>query len=379
MKGKKGFVGVCRNVISKFTWKVGDRLPIEKKSEELLCDAAHVHASDIHFVPQREQGIIKYRVDGHLHTVEVVPYELFERLIAHFKFMAGMDIGERRKPQDGAMDVMVSGQLLHLRLSTLPAAFFESLVIRLLPQSDVVNFESLSLFPSSLQRLSPLLLRSSGLILFSGPTGSGKTTIMYSLLSQLQQSFSRQIVTLEDPVEKKVDLFLQMEINERAGLTYGSGFKSILRHDPDVIMIGEIRDEATAKLVIRAGLTGHLVFSTLHAEDSLGCLARLHEFGITTQELKQTLLGVVSQRLLSIVCPYCGACCDQLCYFRRKEKRAGIYELLTGPELEKGIDWIGGRQQRPMNFRSLNHYIRQGIACGYLSEDVMERWGVMRT
>ncbi|MDN4074735.1 competence type IV pilus ATPase ComGA [Fictibacillus terranigra] len=353
-------------------------MPIEKKSDELLQLAASTNASDIHFVPLREKGLIQFRVDGRLHQVEELPYGFFERLLSHFKFKAGMDIGERRRPQDGSMDIALQDRLLHLRLSTLPTAFHESLVIRLLPQTHPAEFQSLALFPDSLKGLHALLHRASGLILFSGPTGSGKTTIMYSLLQHIQSLSTRNILTLEDPIEKKIDLFLQMEVNEKAGITYGEGFKSILRHDPDVIMIGEIRDQTTAKLVIRAGMTGHLVLSTVHAEDALGCLYRLIEFGVTVQELEQTLLGIVAQRLLSVSCPYCGEACETQCFIRRKNKRMGIYELLSGSGLEKGIEWVRGNSDRPDETRTLNHFIKQGIALGFLPSQSLERWGVDR-
>lgn len=360
--------------------KEGDKtLPIEKKSEELLQLASRLNASDIHFVPLREKGLIQFRLDGRLHKVEELPYQFFERLVSHYKFMAGLDIGERRRPQDGSMDLEVKSTRLHLRLSTLPTAYHESLVIRLLPQSSPSEFQSLALFPQSLEGLNTLLNRSSGLILFSGPTGSGKTTIMYSLLQYIQSLSTRQILTLEDPVEKKVDHFLQMEVNEKAGITYGEGFKSLLRHDPDVIMIGEIRDEATAKLVIRAGMTGHLVLSTVHAEDALGCLYRLIEFGLTIQELEQTLLGIVAQRLVTLRCPHCGDECVSYCFIRRKEKRMGLYELLTGPRLEKGMEWIRGNSNRPKDMKTLSYYIKQGIALGFLPSSTLEQWGVERS
>ncbi|MDM5338931.1 competence type IV pilus ATPase ComGA [Fictibacillus enclensis] len=353
-------------------------MPIESKSKELLQLASRTNASDIHFVPLRNQGMIQLRVDGQLHPIEKVPYVFFERLVSHFKFKAGMDIGEKRRPQDGSMDLDLNGTLLHLRLSTLPTAFHESLVIRLLPQSGPAHFESLALFPHSLKGLHSLLNRSSGLILFSGPTGSGKTTIMYSLLQYLQTKDTINILTLEDPVEKKMDLFLQMEVNEKAGITYGEGFKSLLRHDPDVIMIGEIRDEATAKLVIRAGMTGHLVLSTVHAEDALGCLYRLVEFGLSVQEIEQTLLGIVSQRLLSLTCPYCGTHCEPYCFMRRHDKRMGLYELLSESGLEKGMEWIRGNSDRPDGLRTLNYFMKQGMALGFLPMNTLHRWGVDR-
>lgn len=307
--------------------------------------------------------------------MEQLSYGYFERLISHFKFLSGLDIGEKRRPQNGSMDIMIQQKILHLRLSTLPSAYTESLAIRLLPQEETIDMHHLSLFPESVDQLCNLMVRASGLILFTGPTGSGKTTILYSLLQYIQSQMKRQIVTLEDPVEKKVDSFLQMEINEKAGITYGEGFKSILRHDPDVIMIGEIRDEETAKLVLRASLTGHLVLSTVHARDSVGCLYRLLELGFTYRELEQTLLGVVSQRLVLTKCPYCKEECHPVCFRRRKMKRMGVYEVLAERDLENVLRWMEGASFGDhVKYKTIKHYIQQGIALGFLPESSYEKW-----
>ncbi|MFD1358162.1 competence type IV pilus ATPase ComGA [Fictibacillus halophilus] len=346
-------------------------MPIKILGISILHDAVTQNASDIHFIPLKKGGIVQFRIDERLLEYRSLNFEEYVRVISHFKYSARMDIGEHRKPQSGAMDVLIDNINVHLRLSSIPSAFNESLVIRILPQQESFSINELSLFPHALQKLIFLIKRSSGLLLFTGPTGSGKTTMLYSLLQYLQHHYKRQIVTLEDPVERKVDTFLQMEINEKAGVTYGEGFKSLLRHDPDVIMIGEIRDEAAARLVIRASLTGHLVLSTMHASDCLGCLERLREFGIREAELKQTLMGVVSQRLISKPCRFCGDNCSDFCFKSRTFRRAGIYEILSNHDLETAF-----KQDIsvPPFYKSLPYYFNHAYAAGFVTKESYERW-----
>ncbi|MFC0188282.1 competence type IV pilus ATPase ComGA [Fictibacillus aquaticus] len=350
-------------------------MSIETVCNALIDSAMELKASDIHFVPKKQEGLIQFRVDDRLIEVKRYPYPFFRRMLSHFKFKARMDVGEVRRPQSGAMDLNSFFGTVHLRLSAIPSAYHESLVIRILPQNDFFSMNELSLFSSQINILSRLIKRASGLILFTGPTGSGKTTMLYSLLHHLQHQMNRQIVTLEDPVERKVETFLQMEINEKAGVTYGEGFKSILRHDPDVIMIGEIRDSSTAELVVNASLSGHLVLSTLHASDCCGALMRLKEFGIGDAELKQTLLAVASQRLVSLVCPYCEEQCSGFCFKRRKNRRAGVYEILSGFELEKCWRAISNNEQLLSGaFRRLPFYLRHGNAMGFIQDESYVRW-----
>lgn len=346
-------------------------MPIKLLGTNILHEAAIQKASDIHFIPIRKGGIVQFRIDDRLIEFKILSQEEYNRVIAHFKYSARMDIGEQRKPQSGAMDVMLNNVNVHLRFSSIPSAFNESLVIRLLPQQEHLSLYELSLFPQVLQKLISLIKRSSGLLLFTGPTGSGKTTILYSLLHYLQKHYKRQVVTLEDPVERKVDSFLQMEINEKAGITYGEGFRSLLRHDPDVIMIGEIRDESTAKLVIRASLTGHLVLSTMHAADCIGCIERLREFGVQEGELNQTLMGVVSQRLISIPCRFCGDDCIDFCFQSRTYRRAGIYEMLCNQELEVALNKSSSAKSI---YKNLPYYFNHALAAGFITKESYEKW-----
>ncbi|WNB93555.1 competence type IV pilus ATPase ComGA [Bacillus sp. NEB1478] len=349
-------------------------MPIKLLSRSILTEAVKQKASDIHFLPIKKGGIVQFRIDERLLEFKTLTQEEYLRVISHFKYSARMDIGEIRKPQSGSMDTMVNNENVHLRFSSIPSAFNESLVIRILPQQETLSIGELSLFPQTLQLLLLLIRRSSGLLLFSGPTGAGKTTILYTLLQFLQNQFKRQVVTLEDPVERKVDSFLQMEINEKAGVTYREGFKSLLRHDPDVIMIGEIRDEAAARLVIRASLTGHLVLSTMHATDCLGCIERLREFGIQETELKQTLMGVVSQRLISVPCPFCGNECKDFCFKHRSFRRAGLYEILSGNDLDSAIHSNTAYNTTSPLYKSLSYYFNHAYATGYITKESYEKW-----
>ncbi|WLD95421.1 competence type IV pilus ATPase ComGA [Alkalihalobacillus sp. AL-G] len=349
----------------------------ETKSEALLKRAISLGATDLHIVPKQRSALIQLRIDQRLYPLEEVPLSFSDRLISHFKFLSGMDIGEKRKPQNGAIHhyLPVNGNV-HLRLSTLPSAYNEALAIRILLQEEKFHFTHLSVFPNILKQIYSLLHKPQGLLLFAGPTGSGKTTLLYSLLKEMQLQKKRQVITLEDPIEKKMDTVLQIEINEPAGVTYFEGFKSILRHDPDVIMIGEIRDEATAQLAIRASLTGHLVLSTLHAKNTIGCLYRLNDFGVHIEDLRQTLLGIVSQRLYELSCPYCGDTCSLFCMLRRQHRRMGVYELLNGPLLQTVMNKVQTRRPVSTSFPKVEDYLMRAIAMGYIpeshSDSVME-------
>ncbi|MCF6137889.1 Flp pilus assembly complex ATPase component TadA [Alkalihalobacillus berkeleyi] len=340
---------------------------VESKSEKLITKALTLKATDLHVIPRLNTTTIQARIDQRLFTLEEIPLSQSTRLISHFKFLAGMDIGEKRRPQNGSIHhYLASSGNVHLRLSTLPSAYNEALAIRILPQETSNQYEHLTIFPKPLKKIYELLNKQQGLLLFVGPTGSGKTTLLYSLLKQAQIQSKRQIITLEDPIEKRVDHFLQIEINEPAGVTYLDGFKSILRHDPDVIMIGEIRDESTAHLAIRAALTGHLVLSTLHAKDTISCLYRLLEFGVKFEEMHQTLLGVVSQQLCDLVCPYCGSECSIQCLVRRKQRRTGVYETLCGSQLNDVMKTILNNSGEDVYFPKMNDYLKRAMAMGYI-------------
>ncbi|HET7628466.1 MAG TPA: competence type IV pilus ATPase ComGA [Bacillales bacterium] len=346
---------------------------VEVKSRNLFVNAAALGASDIHFHPRAKDTLVRLRLNAKLINVERVPNRFYEKWISHLKFLAGMDIGEKRKPQNASLDVRILDNFVNLRLSTLPTPYHESLVIRLLPQQQTLSLHELALFPRSYDKLISLLFPLEGLVLLTGPTGSGKTTLLYALLSELEQKYAPKVITIEDPVEVKNDNYIQMEVNEKAGLTYAEGLKAILRHDPDVIMIGEIRHEETAKIAVRAAMTGHLVLTTMHTTDSWGAVYRLLEFGIPLSFLQQSLNAVVAQRLVSLLCPFCGPNCHPSCFSRRKRTRLGVYEILSGHPLKQWVSSLTNGDQSPARpkITSLRDEIKKGVAYGFLAEQVL--------
>ncbi|MEH7107289.1 MULTISPECIES: competence type IV pilus ATPase ComGA [Bacillaceae] len=345
---------------------------IEILANRIITDAAKNQASDIHIIPRMNDTLIQIRLTNKLIPRLTLPKEECDRLISYFKFTANMDIGERRRPQSGAIFRELNGQLIGLRLSTLPSNNRESLVIRLLPQQEQIPFHQLSLFPSMTRKLLTLLKHAHGLVILTGPTGSGKTTTLYSLLNETAHLFHRNVVTLEDPIEKNYDSVLQVQVNEKAGVTYATGLKAILRHDPDIIMVGEIRDAETAKIAVRAALTGHLVLSTMHTRDAQGAVYRLHEFGVNWLEVEQTLIAVTAQRLVELTCPFCEGDCSPQCYSYGRWKRASVFELLSGRNLSSVMKAAKG-EEVTLNYKTLKEVIRKGIALGYVQEEEYDR------
>ncbi|WP_102346741.1 competence type IV pilus ATPase ComGA [Bacillus sp. Marseille-P3661] len=342
---------------------------IETRADTLLKVATSFKASDVHVVPRQNDALIQFRIQHKLLPVETLSKNVCEKLISHFKFLAGMDIGEKRRPQNGSIQLTVGQNPVSLRLSTLPTIFQESLVIRILPQNEKTSLSTLSLFPQAIQKLFSLTLNSTGLIILTGPTGSGKTTTLYSLLHAAQQTLDCNIITLEDPIEKQIDTgCIQVQVNEKAGITYAVGLKAILRHDPDIIMVGEIRDEETAKAAIRAGLTGHLVLSTMHTKDARGAIYRLMDLGIPIKDIEQTLVCATAQRLVNLKCPYCKDGCSPYCLQLRKVNRLSIYEMLYGSNLHGVIKEAKG-EKAIYNYRTLLDLKKKGIALGYLSDE----------
>lgn len=347
-------------------------ISVEKTAEKILTYAVKFSASDVHIFPRKDDPMIQFRVENRLIPLEFLKISHLDKLISHFKFLASMDIGEKRRPQTGSFTHYYNGQAIGLRLSTLPALNSESLVIRLIPQQNILPLTQLSLFPRTAKKLMALMQHSHGLIIFTGPTGSGKTTTLYSLLHYAKEHIQRNIITLEDPIENQTEDAVQVQINEKAGITYSVGLKAALRHDPDIIMIGEIRDAETAKIAVRAALTGHLILTTMHTRDAEGAIYRLLEFGVSKLEIEQTLIAVTAQRLVELYCPLCGEHCSHYCSFNNRGKRAGIYELLHGKSLAKLL--TRSEVERPVNWKRLKDEMNKAVALGFVPPDEYDRW-----
>ncbi len=234
-------------------------MSIEAFANRIIREAVEEEATDIHIIPKQKESHLQFRISNKLQSKHILSSKDCDKLISHFKFSAFMDIGERRRPQNGSYSTTIKGEQIGLRLSTLPSIPHESLVIRILQDKNEIPIYHISLFPDTSRKLIALLKHAHGLVIFTGPTGSGKTTTLYSLLNENAHLYHRNVISLEDPIEKTQENVLQIQVNEKAGITYSTGLKAILRHDPDIIMVGEIRDAETAHIAIRAALTGHPV------------------------------------------------------------------------------------------------------------------------
>ncbi|WP_420809007.1 type II secretion system ATPase GspE [Ammonifex thiophilus] len=283
-----------------------DRAPIVQLVNSLISGAVDEQASDIHIEPFENEVRVRYRVDGVLHEVMRLPRRMAPPLVARIKIMANMDIAERRLPQDGRILTRAGGKELDLRVSTFPTIFGEKVVIRLLDKEQLKSFtlENLGFSPQNLAVFKSFLHSSYGMVLLTGPTGSGKTTTLYAALSYLN-SVEKNIITVEDPVEYVLEGINQAQVNVKAGATFATYLRSILRQDPDIIMVGEIRDLETAEIAVQAATTGHLVLSTLHTNDAPGALTRLLDMGVEPFMVASSVLGVVAQRLVRTICPRC--------------------------------------------------------------------------
>ena len=279
--------------------------PVIRLVNAWLSHAAEAGASDIHIEPTDNAVIARLRIDGVLTDIDSQPLALHAPLVSRIKIMAKLDIGERRLPQDGRLDMAVRGQTVDVRVSILPSVRGESVVLRLLNRGAVaLDFESLGITGTQKQRFVEVLDRPHGILLVTGPTGSGKTTTLYASLEHIKRP-SFKILTAEDPVEYRLDGVVQTQVKPQVGLTFASLLRSFLRHDPDVIMVGEIRDVETARIAAQAALTGHLVLSTLHTNDAAGAMTRLMDMGLEDYLLTATINGIIGQRLLRRLCPDC--------------------------------------------------------------------------
>ena len=334
---------------------VVNRPPVIRLVNDILFRALQMRASDIHVHPYEAKVQIRYRIDGILYDMLNLNRNVLPLVVSRIKVMAGMDIAERRMPQDGRCSVKVGNREIDLRISTVPTSYGERSVLRLLDKSSgLFSLAELGLYEDELKRFDSLLDRSHGVIFVTGPTGSGKSTTLYASLNRMN-SVEKNIITIEDPIEYQLEGISQMQVATKKGMTFITGLRHVLRQDPDVIMVGEVRDQETARMAIQSSLTGHLVFSTLHTNDSAGAISRLLDLGVEPYLVSSSLIAVLAQRLVRKICPgckklyeptghelrelgidaksaakcefYAGAGCDK-CFDTGYRGRTGIYELM---------------------------------------------------
>lgn len=279
--------------------------PLVRLVDALLSDAVKRDASDLHFEPEQGFLRLRYRIDGVLQQIRSLHKDHWSAIAVRLKVMAGLNIAETRTPQDGRISLKVGGHTIDFRVSVLPTTHGENIVLRVLDRSKgIVPLEKLNLHPANLDLLKLLMSRPEGIILVTGPTGSGKTTTLYSMLN-FRKSIEVNIMTLEDPVEYPLDMIRQTSISEVAKMDFASGIRSLMRQDPDIILVGEVRDEATAEMALRAAMTGHQVFTTLHTNSALGAVPRLTDIGVKPEIMAGNIIGIIGQRLLRTLCKHC--------------------------------------------------------------------------
>ena len=337
--------------------------PMIRLVNSIIERAISENASDIHFEPTEEEMVVRMRIDGQLHRIMTIPSELKDSVISRLKIMSQLDIVEKRIPQDGRAVMHLRGKDIDMRISTLPTLYGEKVVIRILKRNEeTLNRRGIGIPAVEDAKIDTLLGLTSGVIMIVGPTGSGKSSTMYTLIRELL-SDRTNLITLEDPVEYHIKGATQVQINEKVGLTFASGLRSVLRQDPDIICVGEIRDGETAEIAMRAAMTGHLVITTIHTEDAISAIDRLRDMGVAPYLIAAGLRGVISQRLLRKICPNCktqiqppkkalemagipeipgklywqGAGCDQ-CFHSGYRGRIGVFEvMLIQEELRRCI------------------------------------------
>lgn len=284
---------------------MAEEAPVIKLVNSILSQAVREGATDVHLSPEKDYFEIRFRVDGKLHYIPTPPKHMFLPMISRIKILANLDISVSRIPQDGRMTIVSSKKEINIRISTIPTVHGENMVLRLLEtNSDIHTLEALGFMPNDIKSLMKMVKMPYGMILCTGPTGSGKTTTLFSMLKGIN-SPDTNIITLEDPVEYRMEHVRQVQLNHKAGMSFASGLRSILRQDPNVIMVGEIRDPETASVAVQAAMTGHLVFSTVHTNDAAGAINRFVDMGIEPFMVSSVMLVTIAQRLVKRVCPYC--------------------------------------------------------------------------
>ena len=351
------------------------RGPVEDLASSVIAKAFHMRASDIHLEHDEHSSTLRYRIDGDLKNIMRLPHYVGAGpLVSRLKIMANLDIADRLRPQDGRAKLRIDGVEIGLRVSTLPTNFGEKVVIRLLDKRTAqVPFEQLGFRPDVAQRLGACLKSAQGVLLVTGPTGSGKTTTLYSILNLLK-SETTNIMTVEDPVEYKLDGINQTQVQEKQGLTFAAVLRSVLRQDPDVIMVGEIRDLATAETAMQAALTGHLVVSTLHTNDAVATIARLTDLGVARFQLAPALIAITAQRLVRTLCPACRVAPDSADEGLAAAQRArGLEEKQFLPKGCAACDFQGYKGRTSLvELLVLTPGLRKLVAAGKTEADLTE-------
>ncbi|BES65344.1 ATPase, T2SS/T4P/T4SS family [Gottschalkiaceae bacterium SANA] len=363
-----------------------DNAPIVRLVNTVITQAVNLKASDIHIEPNASEVRVRVRVDGILREIMHPDLASLPAIVARIKIMSSMDIAERRIPQDGRIELVVNNKGIDLRVSTLPTVYGEKVVIRILDRSvSLRSVEELGLMEESVNSFHRLISGQNGIILVTGPTGSGKTTTLYAILNELNTA-SKNIVTLEDPVEYKLHGINQVQVHEKAGMTFAKGLRSILRQDPDTIMVGEIRDNETAEIAIKAAITGHLVLSTIHTNSALSTVTRLTDMGIPSYMVASSLKGIIAQRLVRRLCPHCKEAYESSEFevrsleldeprtlYRKKgcfecggtgyEGRTAVYEIFLLDEYARSLVYTGMQEDEMLNLLKRRGYLTLKDSC----------------
>jgi type IV pilus assembly protein PilB len=346
--------------------------------DQILHQAVNRRASDIHVECRENDVRLRFRIDGMMYQVSELPHTIHPQLISRIKIVAGMDIAEKRLPQDGRFTFAGQYGKVDCRVSTMPAIQGEKAVIRVLDHSQAITrMEDLGFSDINLQYLKKLSQRSHGLVLATGPTGSGKTSTLYALLNNIN-TVHKNIITLEDPVEYSLENINQVQINSKAGLCFANGLRSALRQDPDVIMVGEIRDEETAQLALHAALTGHLVLSTLHTNSAAAAVTRLLDMGCASYLLASALVGIISQRLVRLLCPLCQQSyqlsAPQAAWLNRLDLNGTVMYKPMGCSQCYGLGYMGRTAIQEVML--INAALKKAVYKGDSSEDELEALAV---
>jgi len=308
------------------------QVPVVKLVNDIVSGGINSGASDIHLEPQDPEMVVRYRIDGMLHDIMTIPKHIESAVISRIKVLSNMNIAERRRPQDGHIVLNRNAREYDMRVSTMLTVSGEKTVMRIFDKTSMlIGLEELGFTREDETRIEKLIERPYGIVLITGPTGCGKTTTLYAVLKQLN-ALERNIITIENPVEYKMNRINQVQVDEGAKITFATGLKTILRQDPDIIMVGEIRDKETAEIAMQAALTGHLVLSTLHTNDAASAITRLVDMGVEPFLVSATVIGAAAQRLCRTICPECKGKGCSACYETGYKGRIGVFELMVVSE-----------------------------------------------